>query len=115
MNNSKSVELAFGDGSEDKSIMPDLERRQKELFEILEAIGGLKNTHYYKNFKILVLDDELQKAKESLLTATDPIQIYKLQGFVSSQTFSDLARLESYYKSELEQVKGRIKENEEEK
>lgn len=113
MNIAKSVESAFDDEQE-AVVLPSLEQRQTELTLLLHAIKGLKNNKDYQYFKKNILDDAISVAKERITTEKDRDEILRLQGvIVSSQQFSDLARLESFYQAELEKLKGRIHDEEE--
>lgn len=109
MNISKMVENSFDE--EEAVVLPSLEVRESELVKLLECLAGLKNNLDFQYFKNKVLDDAIEIAKERLFNERDEQEKSRLQGFiVSSQQFSDLARLEKIFLLQLEQVKGRLQE-----
>lgn len=72
------------------------------IAQILKSISSLKSYVHFHAYISKVIDPELNKKRSQLERAKDPIEMYRLQGFIEAlEKVKDLESYEKIYKNKL--------------
>lgn len=110
MNNSKIAADNVFEEEAEVDIEPMLRARRQELTDILEALGHITASSYWKVLEEKVFLGARELLEKKLRVEKDSQEICRLQGQLAwMDKYAELSKLTEVYRKELERINNQLK------
>lgn len=108
MNNSQILMTSLT-VTEEVDTAPLLREKERELLQIIEALGSISASDYWKLLEEKVFNGVVDSLQAKLRSEKNPTEIYRLQGQIMwAEKYTDLTKVAQAYKNELTSIRNRL-------
>lgn len=112
MNNSKlAIEYeTLSQVAQDQPLdmLPALRNRETDLMVIIEAMGHIRGSQYWKILEEKVFNKDFNSLQKQLRNEKNPTEIYRLQGRITQAEKLDLNKGLQAYEAELQRIRKQL-------
>lgn len=87
---------------------PMLRQRETELLEILEALGNISSSNYWKVLQDKVFNPNIESLKKRLQDEDDTVEMHRLQGHLRESTRYDFPKMILLKQKELQGIRQQL-------